>query len=178
MKHLFIFILLLFSYSFTGLAQVNSASNPRCNTNCDLLGVGYFCSNDISSMLRLSFIGPYSSGSYWLNKNIVLYAYDGSRKIGTYHAKNCYFLDNNGRVSSMSFNKSYNYQSGKSYCDIVIEFEPIPLYTTSISIQEPSNNTSDIPWHWNNIAMVKNSSYSGSSLSSSSGGSSGKKRPC
>ena len=173
MKHLFIFILLFSSYSFTGLAQIYSASNPSCSTNCDLLRVGFFYSNEISSMLRLSFIGPYSSGSYYLNKEMVLYAYDGSRRIGTYNALKCYFLDKNGRVSSMSFNKKYNYQSGKSYCDIVIEFEPIPLYATRISIQEPSVGTSDIPWHWNDIAMIKNSSHSNSSSSSSSSYSSG-----
>ena len=171
MKH-FICCVLLFAFlSFPGPAQeIRSASNPSCITNCDILRISYFCGNETSSFLRLSYIGPYSSGSYFLNKDMVLSAYDGSRRIGTYYARNCYFIDSDGSIRNMSFGTSYAYQPGKKYCDVLIEFQPIPLYATKISVEEPSSNDPSVtPWYWYDIATIPDRNYASSSSSYSSG---------
>lgn len=173
MKRILFFLFLFFSVSSIYAQGFESSQNPSCATNCDLLKLKWICGDEKATYARFSFIGPYESGSFFINKNIVVYAYNGNQRLGTYYAKNCYGIDNNEKYSYLKFNENYSYHPGGSYKDILIEFQPIPSYATNVSIVEPYVNSTSTPWHWKNISIynISASRFSSSnSHSQSSGG--------
>ena len=144
-------------------AQMRSASNPGCSSNCEILRVSQFYCDQSESWLRLSHLPFDKSSRYWVNSGIKLVAYDRNHTcLGEYTARSFVAINDNNVARDLSFGTKYSYTPGKEYDDLAFVFPPIPSNSAYVSVIEP-DSTGGEGWYWKDIPV---SSQSRSSYSS------------